>query len=191
GSLIGFAAGFYTWQTVYLAAISRAPVAWLPATFGYGGALVIHLLLLGLLAVLLLRFVPPLAAGEGGRLTLARLYEATFRKRWNPLVTGGLVGLIGVFAYFRVQPLGVTSQLSSLTRTVLENNGLLAGRLNGLDTFAGCAAVVVETITENGWLISGLVLGSLAVAVLAGRFELSTLTVRNSITALLGGILMG
>src|SRR5690606_42088248 len=82
-------------------------------------------------------------------------------------------------------------QLSSLTRTVLENNGLLAGRQNGLDTFAGCAAVVVETITENGWLISGLVLGSLAVAVLAGRVESSTLTVRNSITATLGGILMG
>jgi len=102
-----------------------------------------------------------------------------------------LVGLVGVFAYFRVEPLGVTAQLGSLSRTFLNDAGLLADRLPGLDTFAGCATMVVQTITDNGFLIGGLALGSLAVALLANRFSPSKLTLKNSITALLGGVLMG
>jgi hypothetical protein len=107
------------------------------------------------------------------------------------LVTGGLVGLVGVFAYLRVEALGVTAQLGSLSRTTLHSAGLLPDRLNGLDTFAGCATLVVQTITNNGWLISGLVLASFAAALLSNRFSISPLTVGNSTTALLGGILMG
>ena len=40
-------------------------------------------------------------------------------------------------------------------------------------------------------MIGGLVAASLAVALLGNRFELSQLTVKNSLTALLGGVLMG
>jgi hypothetical protein len=140
---------------------------------------------------MLLRWLPPLAARDGGRLTLGRIREIVLIQRWNPLVTGGIVGVIGTFFYFRVEPLGVTSQLGSMARTTLENAGLIGDRLNGLDTFAGCAALVVQTITENGWLVIGLVVGSLAVVQLANRFQFSRLTVMNSSTALLGGLLMG
>ncbi len=42
GSLLGFGLGFYTWNTLYLAAIAGAPVLWLPAWLGYGGALALH-----------------------------------------------------------------------------------------------------------------------------------------------------
>jgi uncharacterized membrane protein YedE/YeeE len=87
--------------------------------------------------------------------------------------------------------LGVTSQLGSISRTFLDDAGLLADRLNGLDTFAGCATLVVKTITENGWLIGGLVAGSFAVVLLANRFQLSKLTFSGGFTALLGGVLMG
>lgn len=191
GSLIGFGLGFFTWQSVYVAAIVNAPVAWMPATLGYGGALTLHLTVLTVLALLLLRFLPALTARGGERLTLTRLYETVFRQRWNPLVTGAIVGVIGVIGYLRVEPLGVTSQLGSLSRTVLDSTGWLTGRLNGLDGFAGCATVVVQTITENGWLISGLVLGSFGVVLIARRFELSKLTLRGGATALLGGVLMG
>ncbi|PJF34261.1 MAG: hypothetical protein CUN49_16560, partial [Candidatus Thermofonsia Clade 1 bacterium] len=114
-----------------------------------------------------------------------------FVTRWNPLVTGALVGLVGTIAYFRISPLGVTSQLGSLTRTVLNNAGLLAERLPGLDTFSGCATRVVDTITNNGFLISGLVAGSLAIALFTNRFQLSRLSLRGALTALLGGVLMG
>jgi hypothetical protein len=163
----------------------------MPATLGYGGALTLHLTVLTVIALLLLRFLPALTARDGERLTLTRLYETVFRQRWNPLVTGAIVGVIGVIGYLRVEPLGVTSQLGSLSRTVLDSTGWLTGRLNGLDGFAGCATVVVQTITENGWMISGLVLGSFGVVLVARRFELSQLTLRGGTTALLGGVLMG
>src|SRR5690606_19881578 len=107
------------------------------------------------------------------------------------LVTGALVGVIGVFAYFRVEPLGVTAQLGSMSRTFLTNAGLIAERLNGLDTFAGCTAQVIQTITDNGLLIGGLVLGSFAAALLSKRFVPEKLTARGGITALFGGVLMG
>lgn len=191
GSVIGFGLGFFTWQSVYLGTLSNAPIAWLPATFGYSGALVIQLLLLGGLALLLIRWLPEVPARAAEKITLTRLYRIIFRERWNPLITGALVGVVGVFAYFRVEPLGVTAQVGSIARTTLDNAGLLADRLNGLDTFAGCATVVIQTISDNGFLIGGLVLASFAVALLGNHFKISQLTLRNSITALLGGVLMG
>ncbi|MDX2137739.1 MAG: YeeE/YedE family protein [Chloroflexota bacterium] len=193
GAAVGFGLGFFTWQSVYLGAIRSAPVAWLPATFGYGGALALHLAVLVIFGIILLRYLPSPTppANQAERLTLARLARIVFQQRWNPLVTGAIVGLLGMFAYFRVEPLGVTSQIGSLSRTALDNAGLLAERLNGLDTFAGCATQVVQTITENGWLIGGLVLGSFAVSLLANRFQISALTFKSSLTALGGGVLMG
>jgi uncharacterized protein len=191
GSLIGFGLGFYTWQSAYLGTIRAAPVAWLPGTLGYGGALAVSLAVIAVIAIYLLRFSPQLPAREAVRITPAYLFDKVFRQRWNPLVTGGLIGIVGTLAYFRVEPLGVTSQLSSLSRTFLETNGLLADRLNGLDTFAGCAAVVVQAITENGWLIGGLVIGSFAVALVARKISFSRVTVRGGATALLGGVAMG
>ncbi len=191
GTLIGFGLGFFSWSALYIDTLVRAPVSWFPATFGYGGSLILQLALIGGIGLFLLRWLPESKASEGGKWSLARVYKILFRQRWNPLATGALVGLVGVFAYLRVEPLGVTSQLSSLSRTVLNDAGLLADRLNGLDTFAGCAAIVIQTITDNGWLIIGLVLASFAMALLSKRFSFSKLTVVNSITALLGGIFMG
>jgi uncharacterized membrane protein YedE/YeeE len=191
GSLFGFGLGFLSWQRIYIDTLIDAPVAWLPATLGYGGALALQLAMLAFLAVLLLRYVPAFAASSGGQLTLAGIYDRVVRQRWNPLVTGAIVGLIGAAAYFRVEPLGVTSQLSSMTRTFMAGQGMLADRLNGLDTFAGCAAVVAQTITNNGWLIGGLVAGSFAVSLAAKRFQWSALTLRGAVTAFGGGVAMG
>lgn len=191
GSLIGFGLGFKTWYELYVGAIARAPITWLPAEFGYGGALIIHLLVLGGLALLLFRFLPEQAPREGGKLTYAGLYQSIFVQRWNPLATGAIVGIIGVFSYLRSGPLGVTSQLGSISRTVLTDQGYIGDTLPGLDSFTGCATQVVRTITDNGLLVSGFVLGSFGAALLANRFKLSRLTPVNTITALLGGVLMG
>jgi hypothetical protein len=119
------------------------------------------------------------------------LRQIIFRERWNSLVTGMLVGLIGVAAYFRVEPLGVTAQIGSISRTLGQNASLIADRLPGLDTFAGCATQVIHTITNNGFLIVALVLGAFAAALLSGSFKPSRLTFQNSLAALLGGIFMG
>lgn len=191
GSLIGFGLGFLSWYTLYISTISKAPVAWVPARIGYSGALILHLAALGGLALILLRRLPELPERPGGRITLQSLRDTVFIERWNPLLTGALVGVIGVFAYFRVEPLGVTAQIGSVSRTFLNDAGRLGSRLPGLDTFAGCATQVIHTIGNNGFLIGGLVLGSLSVSLLANRFKPSRLTVGNSITALLGGVLMG
>jgi uncharacterized protein len=191
GSLAGFGVGFYTWNFFYISTIADAPVLWLPAWLGYGGALLVHLLVLGGLGLLLLRRLPTLPAQPAQTFTTARIRELLLVERWHPLVTGALVGLVGVFAYLRVEPLGVTAQLGSITRTTLANTDLLPTRLHGLDTLAGCATQVIQTITDNGLLVSGLVLGSFAVALLGNRFQPSTLTLRNGTTALLGGVLMG
>lgn len=191
GSLIGFGLGFMTWYELYIATIVRSPVAWLPATFGYSGALILQLGVLLALAVVMWRWLPPLPAREGGKITARAVWDAVIRHRWNPLLTGVLVGLIGVFSYLRVEPLGVTAQLGSISRTVLNNQGVLADRLPGLDTFAGCATAVIQTISDNGVLIIALVLGSFAVALAGGRFKLSKLTLRGAVTALGGGVLMG
>ncbi|MCU0497504.1 MAG: YeeE/YedE family protein [Anaerolineae bacterium] len=191
GSLIGFGLGFMTWQSVYVSTINQAPIVWLPSTLGYGGALALHLAVLSGIALFLLRDLPVSPARPEGRITFTGLWDRLIHQRWNPLVTGALVGGIGTIAYFRVEPLGVTSQLGSVARTVLNDAGLLADRLNGLDGFAGCATQVVKTITENGWLIGGIVIGSLAVVLLAKRFRWSALTFKGAITAWIGGILMG
>lgn len=191
GALLGFGLGFRTWERLYVGTISKAEVIWLPGEIGYSKSLVLHLGVLALLALLLLRFLPEQAPREGGKLTLARLYTLIFRERWNGLVTGALVGILSMLAYLRVEPLGVTSQLGSLSRTVMTNKGWMAERLNGLDTFRGCAAVVSETITDNGWLIVGLTLASLAMGLLSNSFRLSRLTPLNAFTALLGGVAMG
>jgi len=191
GSLIGFGIGFYTWNPLYVAAIVRAPILWLPAWLGYGGALLLHLSVLGVAALLLLRHLPIQPAQSAQVITGARVRELLFIERWHPTVTGVLVGLVGVFAYLRVEPLGVTAQLGSLSRTTLAVGNWLPERLHGLDTLAGCATQVVQTISTNGLLISGLVLAALAAALLGNRFQRSSLTLRNSSTAWLGGILMG
>jgi hypothetical protein len=157
----------------------------------YGGALIIHLVALSLLALWLMRYLPEAPARPAERLTFERIRTILLIERWNLLVTGALVGVVGIFAYLRVAPLGVTTQLGSITRTALATTDWLPERLYGLDTLAGCATAVIQTVTENGWLILGLMMASLAMALLGNRFRPTRLTTRNSATALLGGVLMG
>lgn len=47
GSILGFLAGFLTWNPLYLALVSAKPVVWLPGKFGFGGALLLQLAALG------------------------------------------------------------------------------------------------------------------------------------------------
>jgi len=146
---------------------------------------------LGALALLLLRAVRPQPARAEQRCDLKFVHQMLLAQRRNPLVTGAPVGAIGVCAALRVEPLGVTAPLGSILRTVLNDAGLLPSRLNGLDTLAGCATKVVPTVTDNGWLIGGFVVASLAAAPLADRFALSRVTPRSGFTAVVGGVLMG
>ncbi len=128
GAVGGFILGFQSWNGLYLWTIAGAPVPWLPRHLGYGGALIVSLVVLGALAWLLLRKgnLPP--QPEPSRDPLV----AMFRQRWPAWLGGLLVGLIGVAAYLRVSPLGVTAEIGSRARQLAGAFALLPSRLEGL-----------------------------------------------------------
>jgi len=170
GSLIGFGLGFFTWNTLFLEQVSESPVLWLPRWLGYSGSLALVLFVLAVLAIFLLRvnrqpadepIQQPLQSQKVGE----QIIDVLFTRRWTPVATGTLVGLIGVVAYIRTTPLGVTSQLSSISRSVLDSRQLLPEVLHGIDMLRGCVAIVSSTISNNGWLVIGFVAASLAAAV--------------------------
>jgi hypothetical protein len=119
------------------------------------------------------------------------LRQSLFINRWRPLTTGAIFGVIGTIAYLRIEPLGVTRQLSTSSRTYFEGKGFIPENLDGLDLMAGCVAVVSTAIVNNGWLILGIVLASFAAALTGNRFKFQQITWRNGVTALLGGVLLG
>ena len=196
GSLVGFGAGFFTWNTLYLEQVSESPVLWLPRWFGYSGSLLLTLAVLAVLAWLFVRWDRTTDVATDASFTTrvrtgADLRDLLLVRRWSPIATGAIVGGIGVAAYLRTTPLGVTSQLSTVSRSVLDSRNALPEVLHGIDMMRGCVALVSSTITNNGWLVIGLVVASFAVAVGGGRFKLQKPTVGNSVTAFIGGILLG
>ena len=196
GSLVGFGAGFFTWNTLYLEQVSESPVLWLPRWFGYSGSLLLTLAVLAVLAWLFVRWDRTTDVATDASFTTrvrtgADLRDLLLVRRWSPIATGAIVGGIGVAAYLRTTPLGVTSQLSTVSRSVLDSRNALPEVLHGIDMMRGCVALVSGTITNNGWLVIGLVVASFAVAVGGGRFKLQMPTVGNSVTAFIGGVLLG
>lgn len=192
GVVVGFGLGFLSWDFMYSSFILGAPVPWLPAGGGYTLAVLLQLGVLAGLGVWLLRWNPPVE-GRGPRTVDAtEVRRLIFFKRWPALATGAAVGLLGVLAYYKDQPLGVTQQISSLTRTGMDQAGWLPGFMPGLDErLAGCVAVVVHTITTNGWLIAGIVLASFAAGLPGRRVRIERATAYSSATAALGGVLLG
>lgn len=192
GSLFGFGLGFITWNNLYLNQISSSPVLWLPRWLGYGGSLIVTLLVLGSGALYLhTRDNTEVSDVVKVSNSPVQLIEKIFVTRWSPVATGSIVGIIGVFAYLRVSPLGVTAQLSTISRTFLDSQGKLPEVLHGIDLMKGCIGAVSNSITNNGWLVIGLVIASLAAALAGKNFSITKLTPKNSLSALVGGVLLG
>lgn len=192
GSLLGFGLGFATWNNLYLNQISSSPVLWLPRWLGYGGSLIVTVLVLGSAALYFFsRDKAEIAIAAKTNGSLGQLIEKIFVTRWSPIATGSIVGIIGVFAYLRVTPLGVTAQLSTISRTFLDSQGKLPEVLHGIDLMKGCIGAVSTSITNNGWLVIGLVVASLAAALAGKNFSITKLTPKNSVSALIGGVFLG
>lgn len=191
GAAFGFLLGFLSWNRLYLHSVSESRPIWLPHEFGYAGALAATLLLLGIAAVALFatgRWSPRTGAGPG----LSALGMTIFVERWPAAAGGLLVAAISAVYYFRVAPLGVTAELGSLVRTAGTSLDVIPGTLLGLDTLRGCATVVKETLmSPNGLLVSGLVLGSFASALVAGQFRPARPSGAQIVKGLAGGLLMG
>jgi len=188
GALLGFALGFLSWNPLYLASIQQAPVLWLPGKLGYGGSLLLQLVLLGALAAWLLRYRQP----ASGAPRPAGLWSLLFGTRWPTWIGGLLIGSLATLAYLRTGPLGVTAELGSLARTGAAGLGWLPQRLEGLDGFSGCATVIKETLlSNNGLFILGLVAAAWASALAAGDFQPRLPAPREWLRNLLGGVLLG
>ncbi|WP_127091129.1 YeeE/YedE family protein [Aquabacter cavernae] len=193
GTIAGFVLGFLTWNTLYLAVISNAPVVWLPHHLGYAGTLGATFLVLALLAALALRFSRGTAEPVTSRpLDLRSVAHALFVARWPAAIGGIAVGVLSAASYLRVGPLGVTAEIGSLARTAANAAGWLPDTLHGLDTFRGCAtAIQTALLSENGVFITGLVGASFVAALLAGQFAPRRPTGKDVVAGLAGGLLMG
>lgn len=188
GAIGGFVLGFLTWNTLYLRVIQEAPVVWLPNHLGYAGSLLLQLGLLLAIAIILMTL---------HRHKIFNASQFSFRnllleQRWPVYVGGLLIGALGVLAYFRVAPLGVTAELGSIARTLGNKAELVPLRLEGLDTFSGCATVIKESIlSNNGLFILALVLASFAAAVSAKQFQPKRPGLIELLRNFAGGVLMG
>lgn len=194
GSLVGFGFGFKSWNQIYSHSISESPTTWLPHSFGYGGSLIVTFLIVSIIAVFAIKVgknSSPISNPAPEKLNIASLRQSLLIYRWRPLTTGAIFGVLGTVAYLRIEPLGVTRQLSTTSRTYFEGKNWIPENLDGLDLMSGCVAIVSSVIVNNGWLILGIIFASLAAALSGNRFKFQKITWRNALTALIGGILLG
>jgi uncharacterized membrane protein YedE/YeeE len=193
GIVGGFALGFSTWNDLYVLSIASAPTPWLPAHLGYLGWVALQLGVIAVLAIIVaaLGRLPELPSEEGSDRPLRYALRRIFIDRWPATLGGATVGLIGTLAYFQVQPLGVTSALGGVARSLSATLGLLPETLHGLDGFAGCRTAVVRLLTPNAAFIVGLVLASFGSAVVAGQFRPAWPTLLQVFRGLIGGVLLG
>lgn len=193
GTAIGFVAGFASWNALYLASIADAPIVWLPHRLGYAGTLALTFVVLAGLATVALRLSRlRLKKREAERLDANRVLRSVFVERWPAYIGGLLVGVLSAVAYLRVAPLGVTAELGSLARTGADRMALLPSTLHGLDGFRGCVTVLkAALLSENGLFVGGLILASLAAALVAGEFKPRLPNGGEMVRGLAGGIFMG
>ncbi|GKT16145.1 YeeE/YedE family protein [Acidovorax sp. SUPP2522] len=196
GSAGGFILGFRTWNPLYSASVADAPVVWLPAHLGYGGALALQLGVLAAIAAWLwrgfAREAPGAAAAPPGVPGLREAWRRLWVGRW-PYWAGGLaVGIIGAFVIVRMRPLGVTATLGSAARSLAQGQGWIPDRLDGLDSLAGCATALQATwLTPNAVLIGGLVAGAFIAALASRQFAPRWPTGRDAVRGLGGSVLLG
>ncbi len=188
----GFALGLFTWNRLYLAEVATAKVHWLPESLGYAGALAVQFGALAILAALVLLWLPGKERPWAAPLGLAGAWRRFAREPWPAWVGGAALGVLGAFAFLRIEPLGVTSELGRVARALGNGLGALPTRLEGLDGLRGCRpAAGDQWLTQNGLLVGGLVLGSLIAALLAGEFRPRLGRPAVLLRSALGGVLLG
>ena len=197
GAFMGFILGLGTWNSLYLGMVVDRPAVWLPAHLGYAGWLAASLLVIVALAWPLMSWRSDRRAET--RASLVRLDEgplkplrAIFTGRWPGWLGGIAVGLLGMIAFLRVAPLGVTAELSKRARAAGTELGLVPGQLLGLDRLRGCISIVADAaLSNNGLFVAGLVSGSFAAALASGQFTPQRPGVGHVARGLGGGILLG
>ncbi len=193
GSVFGFILGFITWNSLYSATIATAKPLWLPHTLGYAGSMAVTLLALGALALWWTRRGRSAPAPEDVPPSSHLMDKLFSPARWPYWVGGLAVGWLSTLVLMRLRPLGVTAALGSGSRDLGNLWGWLPERLNGLDELGGCATLIAGPLweTPNALLITGLVGGSFAAALLSGQFKPVWPRLSHVTRGLGGGVLLG
>ena len=195
GTALGFVLGFHTWNPLYSLSVAEAPVVWLPAHLGYGGALALQLAVLAAVAAWLWRGfaresgVPAVVAAVPD---LRTAWQRLWTGRWPYWVGGLAVGAIAALTIVRMRPLGVTATLGSAARQGAQSLGWIPERLNGLDGFAGCATTPTSSwLTPNALVLAGLIAGAFIAGLASRQFAPRWPTWREAARGLGGGVLLG
>jgi uncharacterized membrane protein YedE/YeeE len=208
GILLGLSVAAHTWNWWYATTIESAPMGWLPTSLGYGGALAVTWLALGLSYLATLWWetrgasVPPFAVPSGRKAAapvtfgqhLHAIRSSVLVKGWSPLVAVAALAALNVAAFLVDTPLGVTGELAAWADRAAGTIGLAAGPLLGADTLAGCNLALgsAGVINATTLLDIGLVVGALVAALAAREFKVRLpRQKRRYVQSFLGGSLMG
>ena len=192
GVVIGFVISFNTWNFLYERSIKSAPKIWLPNYLGYTGSLLLSLAVIGGFLLWAIKTSDPTESElhGNGKIEWNQIRNSLIKQRWSPWITGGIIGAIGVVAYLRIEPLGVTRQINTIAQDIGTRYELYP-KLVGLDGLSGCIGAAVDAITNNGWLILGFFVAALAASISGNRFKPQIPNVKGTLSSLVGGTLLG
>jgi hypothetical protein len=204
---VGLTASAHTWNLWYTWTIENAPMGWLPTSLGYGGAVVVNLVLLAIayLAVLWWESRPtggpsfqmPGSKAPPAPVTFSEKLQAIRRNvlvtGWTPLVAITALSVLNVAAYLIGNPLGVTGELGAWAGRAAGAIGIQAPTLLGADALGGCMMLLGSGwITGSTMLDGGLVIGALMAALAAREFKIrAPKQKRRYVQSVGGGLLMG
>lgn len=192
GSALGFVLGFKSWNFLYSHAIADAPVVWLPTYLGYGGALLLQLTGLTVIAIYLWRGFASASSTAVSVPRIDEVWQQLWQGRWSYWSGGLIVGLVSATAIIRMKPLGVTAMLGSLSRQWADFYGWIPSTMHGLDGFAGCATTPqASLLTPNAVLLSGIVGGAFIASLMSQQFKFQIPGWRDVARGLTGGVLLG
>jgi uncharacterized membrane protein YedE/YeeE len=209
GILLGLSVAAHTWNLWYAWTIQSAPTAWLPASLGYAGAVMVSWILLGAAYLATLWWetrgagnAPPMPPMPTRRQTppatfnqhIAALRTNLVGRGWAPLVAVVTLAVLNVAAYLVDTPLGVTGELAAWADRGAGLLGLAAPPLLGVDALAGCNLAIgsVGMINPTTLLDAGLVFGALLAALAAREFKVRVARQkRRYVQSFAGGTLMG
>ncbi len=208
GILVGLSLAAHTWNFCYAWTIQVAPTMWLPASLGYGGAVVVSLALLGAAYIASIWWETRDASGPPLPVTAPRqpptpttfvgrleaVQTSLLGRGWAPLTAVTALAGLNVAAFLVSGPIGVTGELSAWADRGAGLIGLAAPPLLGAAALAGCNLAFGQqgVITGSTLLDAGLVLGALLAALAAREFKIRLPRQRRRyVQSLGGGLLMG
>ncbi len=204
GMFLGMFALALNWDWWWTTVINVAPKFWLPKSLGWGGAILLNLLALGLAYLAVLWWesrgggIYPQAVAEPSPLAfgqrVAVLYRAVFTRAWPAVVGGVILGTLNTFEYLFAKPWGITTEVSRWAGWIAYGLGYQAQNLLYFAEKSPGFGLLkhVPWLSDGSLLNWGTIFGAFVAALLAGEFKLRLpgKPVRYG-QSLVGGILMG